>query len=314
MRQITTLPEQTARTFADYLLTLKIQTQLMPDEGGTAVWICDEDQVSRARQELVEFQSNPADARYHAAGATAESLRRQEARLEKSYRKRQESFRRKMQGLGLGRRSVTISLVVISIAVAVASHLGEQYEPVLKWLTISSYVIDDKMIRWPYLSEIRSGEVWRLVTPIFIHFGAIHLVFNMLAMPYLGGAVEARRGSLRFGVLVLVLAIGSNLVQYYLGHTSFVNGQLLFTPLPSFGGMSGVLYGLFGYIWMKSRFEPELGLFMPREVAMFMMVWFFACLFGFIGNVANGAHAGGLLLGLIIGYAPTLWRRLRGRN
>ncbi len=313
MRQITTLPEQTARTFADYLLTLKIQTQLMPEEGGTSVWVCDEDQVGRARQELAEFERNPADTRYHAAGAAADSLRRREAQLEQDYRRRQERFRRKMQGVALARWPVTIALLVISIAVAVASHLGSLNSPVVQWLSISSYRIEGEWIHyWPFLLDIGSGEVWRLVTPIFIHFGVMHLVFNMMALLYLGGAIESRRGSLRFTLLVLVLAIGSNLIQHYFGHPSFTDGQLFFQRSPTFGGMSGVLFGLSGYIWIKSRYEPALGLFMSRENATMTMVWLFLCLFGVLGPIANGAHLGGLALGLLIGYAPVLWRRLRG--
>jgi GlpG protein len=300
MRHLVTLPEQTARTLADYLLTLKIRTQLMPEEGGTGVWVCDEDQVSRARQELVEFERNPADARYRAAGAVADSLRRQESHLEQSYRRRQERFRRKMHSLAPGHGPVTIGLLVISIGVTVATNFGNSESPFA--LSI-----------WFNIFKIFSGEVWRLVTPIFLHLSVLHLVFNMMMLVSFGGAVEARRGSLRMILLVLVLAIGSNLVQYYLGHPVLVNGQMLvLVRLPWFGGMSGVLYGLFGYLWMKSRFEPQLGLFMPRETAIIMIVWFFLCLFGAIGPVANGAHAGGLVLGMLIGYAPSFWRWLRG--
>ncbi len=168
------------------------------------------------------------------------------------------------------------------------------------------------MIYWRLLSEIRSGQIWRLVTPIFIHFGPLHLVFNMMTLLLLGGQVESRRGSIRMGLLVLILAVASNLAEYYLGHPSIANGWILFQSSPQFGGMSGVLFGLFGYAWMKSRFEPRLGLNLPRETVYLMLVWFFLCLLGVIPGIANGAHAGGLLLGLLIGYAPTFWHWLRG--
>jgi GlpG protein len=314
MRQIAILQEQTARTFADYLLTLKIRTQLLPDEGGTAVWVCDEDQVSRARQELAEFQTNPADTRYRSAGAVADSLRKQEAHLEKSYRKRQESFRRKMQNLGVARAPVTIALLLISIGLTLATHFGRWDSPLLQYLFMASFEIKGNWITWHYLSEIASGQVWRLVTPIFVHLNVIHLVFNMMMLVSLGAAVELRRGWVHMILLVLVLAIGSNLVQYYLGHPSFENWPPSFQPSPFFGGMSGVLYGLFGYAWMKSRYESHLGLYMPRETALAMIVWFVLCLTGVLGSIANGAHAGGLFLGLLIGFVPVLWRRLRGRD
>jgi GlpG protein len=318
MRQIATLPDESARTFADYLLTLKIPTQLQPEGDGVAVWVCDEDHVPRARQELAEFTSNPGDARYRGAAPVAESLRRQEARLEEDYNRRQRRLQQRMQGLSVVHRPVTITLITISVVVALASNLGKRdEEPLLQALHISSYqrvtfADGQTTIAWHSLSEIRSGQAWRLVTPIFIHYGAIHLIFNMLMLLSLGGNVESRRGSIRFLLLVLFLAIGSNLAQYYLGHTTFENGQLIPSGSPSFGGMSGVVYGLFGYAWMKSRYEPRLGLTMPNETVFIMIGWFILCLLGIIGAVANGAHAAGLVLGVIIGAAPTLWHWLRG--
>ena len=97
MRQITTLPEQKARTFADYLLTLKIQTQLRPEAEGLAVWVCDEDRVAQARQELGDFTSNPTDPRYQAARPAASVLRREEARVEAAYNRRQDRLSQAMR-------------------------------------------------------------------------------------------------------------------------------------------------------------------------------------------------------------------------
>jgi GlpG protein len=316
MRQIGTLPGESARTFADYLMTLKIRTQLQPEGDGFAVWVCDEDHVPRARQELAEFTGNPTDARYRGVSSAAESLRRQEARVEEDYARRQRRMDQRMRGLGAAHRPLTLALVAISVVVALASNFGKEDDsPLLQALHISSYrhveLADGSPgIAWHDLSEIRSGQVWRLVTPIFIHYGPIHLIFNMLMMLSLGGAVESRRGSLRLLLMVLVLAAGSNFLQY---HVNFEDGALRLRPSPMFGGMSGVLYGVFGYLWMKSRYEPQLGLGMSNETVLIMLGWFVLCLFGVIKGVANGAHAGGLILGLIIGVAPTVWRRLRGK-
>src|SRR5207249_10387817 len=66
------------------------------------------------------------------------------------------------------------------------------------------------------LPEIRHGEVWRLITPIFIHAGAVHLIFNVYALFILGTMIEAREGWLRLGSLVVVIAALSNLGQYYM--------------------------------------------------------------------------------------------------
>ncbi len=98
------------------------------------------------------------------------------------------------------------------------------------------------------------------MTPIFLHFGLIHLLFNMVFLYQLGGMIEARRGPWRYLLLGLVCAVLSNIAQYGLSTIGWEDGRFVVQMPGLFGGMSGVLYGLFGYIWMKSRYEPALGL------------------------------------------------------
>jgi len=64
------------------------------------------------------------------------------------------------------------------------------------------------------LVEVRGGEVWRLVTPIFIHFSIFHILFNCMMAYQLGGAIEMNRGSTRLALLVLLTAVPSNLAQF----------------------------------------------------------------------------------------------------
>jgi GlpG protein len=82
--------------------------------------------------------------------------------------------------------------------------------------------------------------------------------------------------------------------------------------------MSGVVYGLFGYIWMKSRFEPLANMSISPNTVTIMLVWLVACWVGVIEklagiNVANWAHGAGLVAGMVIGFAPTAWRKLSKR-
>src|SRR3954454_19541368 len=88
MRQIVTLPDEDAQKFADYLLTLTIETQLHHDKDGQAVWVCDEDRVPQARQELEAFLRNPADSRYGKASSVAREIREEEEHTEEEYRER----------------------------------------------------------------------------------------------------------------------------------------------------------------------------------------------------------------------------------
>ena len=75
--------------------------------------------------------------------------------------------------------------------------------------------------------------------------------------------------------------------------------------------MSAVNYALFGYIWIKGRFQPQLGLQVGEQTSIILMAWLFLCMTGWMGPVANAAHVAGLIAGAAIAYAPYLLRRLR---
>src|SRR5262249_60151130 len=107
------------------------------------------------------------------------------------------------------------------------------------------------------------------------------------------------RAPCRLPLFVLIPAVSSNVAQFEYSGT------------PLFGGMSGVVYGLFGYIWMKSRFDPSAGLYMDPRNSIIMIVWLFLCMTGAVGHIANAAHVAGVIVGIGVGYAPIAWRKLR---
>ena len=164
------------------------------------------------------------------------------------------------------------------------------------------------------LANIKRGEIWRLATPIFLHLDTFHLLFNMVWLFQLGRMIENRYGPYRLLVLVLVTAVISNFFQCTvpasLGGTppGWSDGFLL-TRL---GGMSGVVYGLLGYVWMKSIYDRSSGFYLGQTTLVIMLGWLVFCmipgatqnLFG--TNVANWAHGIGLVVGLLIGYAPII--------
>jgi len=308
MRQIATLPDgNQAQSLADFLLTLHINTRLDHEAEGWALWVCDEDKVAQAHQELDAFLRAPTDPRYTVAHRTATVLRQEEDRQEEEYRQRQADLREKMTNPAHGGRRVTTALIFASILVAVVTQFGEKPE-MNRYFTITNY--DPKNLTTLTLpQQLATGEVWRLITPIFLHYGMIHLLFNMIWLATFGSQIELSRGPWKFLGLVLLIAVLSNLGQYYIGNISWQPGlRWTFNPDPRFGGMSGVVYGLFGYIWMKTRYDSEMGIYVDPSTVAILIGWFFLCMTPLIGHVANVAHAVGLLVGMAVGIAPLLWR------
>ena len=309
MRQIGTFPdERHAQTLADYLLTVQIRTEVKQDPEGWTLWVRDEDKVPQARQELQAFRENPTDPRYDKAIATARNLIAEEERQEEAYRKKTVALANKLSNPSRGKRPVTGLLIALSIVVAVLTNMGEKPQENLHF-TITSLDRSEDPPRFLTLREqLATGQVYRLVTPIFLHFGIIHLVFNMIWLAQLGGMVEQIRGSARYLGLILLIAVLSNIGQYYLGGLHFAGGNRIdLGPVSTyFGGMSGVVYGLFGYVWMKTRFQPDLGIFISPSNVILLMVWFVLCVLGMTGSikVANAAHAVGLVVGILAGLFP----------
>jgi GlpG protein len=287
MRLIGQLPEEAqARRFSDFLIAKGVRNEIERDGNEAwSLWVHDENQVSEARDWFTRFSAAPGAAEFRNAAPEAAKVREAEARESAEYRRRLSTRQRLFADSGRHTAGIlTYVLIVACVAVAVFSRLGRD-EGVLGPLFISDPGTDST----GFLHDVLAGQVWRLFTPVFIHFGVAHLLFNMLWLFQLGSMIEGRQGHIRFALLVLGLAAGSNIAQYaYAG--------------PSFGGMSGVVYGLFGYIWLRGRFDPASGLFMDRQNVILMVVWFVACFTGLVGPVANGAHAAGVILGAACGY------------
>ena len=141
---------------------------------------------------------------------------------------------------------------------------------------------------------LQQGEFWRLLTPIFLHFGLAHLAFNVLWLAILGSRIEQLSGSVHLLMVVVVSGVFSNMIQSGWGGSAM------------FGGMSGVVYALLGYIWVKGRFVPEPALQLPPGVLGFMLIWLLVGMSGVMEvilgvGIANGAHFGGFAIGLLLG-------------
>ncbi|TNE81556.1 MAG: rhomboid family intramembrane serine protease [Gammaproteobacteria bacterium] len=187
---------------------------------------------------------------------------------------------------------VVVVLLLLSI---VGTAIVDWGMPLIHWFTFQDFELLGDSIRFATADEAMArGQYWRLITPIFLHFGIFHVAFNGVWMWELGRRVEPLAGSVHMLVIVLLMAVASNL------------GQYLWSGPSLFGGMSGVVYGLLGYVWIRNKVAPRPILALPRGLLGFMLVWLFAGMSGLIdmlmaGSIANAAHAVGLLSGMLLG-------------
>lgn len=149
------------------------------------------------------------------------------------------------------------------------------------------------------LGELLSGPV-RLITSVFPHGSVLHLVFNLWWLFVFGTEVETVLGSRSALVLFAALAVGSSAWQ-----EALATGGV---------GLSGVGYGLFGFLWVLSRTDRRFRGVIDRETVRLFVGWFFLCCFltsmG-IWNVGNVAHGAGGILGAILGAAVSKDTRFR---
>jgi GlpG protein len=192
-------------------------------------------------------------------------------------------------------REVPVTALMIGLSLVIFALTGVFGDQLIVALTIVPVGISGgQLVYGSLMDSVMSGQVWRLLSPAFLHFGWMHLIFNLMWVWYFGRQVEFLQGSRTMLLLLIVAGVGANIAQY-------VTGTVLF------GGMSGVVYALLAHVWLMSRRAPGSGFFVPQMLVVFMLGWMvftmtdMAGSVGF-GNVANEAHLGGLLVGLVTGW------------
>ncbi len=309
MRQIGSLKKQAdAERLAAYLVTEGIMAHAEADGEEWAIWVRDENSLEPARQAFRDFAHNPLDRRYEDVERTAAAIRREEAQQRAAARKNVVEMRGKWKSPGTAGTSTPqhAPLVFILIGLCVMASLwtkslnGPSAMARSKGADFMRFASSGSMqsagVTGPAAAfvDIRRGEVWRLITPIFVHIGVLHLVMNAYWMYRFGAQIENFHGTLMLGMLVLICALASNLVQ-------------AITSGPNFFGISGVVTGLFGYVWIKTKYDPTSSLFVSNFTIGFFIVYLFYCLF-MDESIANAAHFVGLGVGAILAYLPVLLR------
>ncbi|HHN5624110.1 rhomboid family intramembrane serine protease GlpG [Enterobacter hormaechei] len=263
-----------AQAFVDYMATQGIILTIQ-QHTQTDVWLADESQAGRVNDELARFLENPGDPRYLAA----------------SWQSGQTGsglhYQRFLFLATLRERAGPFTLLLMAACIIV--------------FIIMSVVGDQSVmiaLAWPYDPSLQF-DVWRYFTHALMHFSVMHILFNLLWWWYLGGAVEKRLGSGKLIVITLISALLSGYVQHKFSG-------------PWFGGLSGVVYALMGYAWLRGERDPDSGIYLQRGLITFALIWLIAGWFDLFGmSIANGAHVTGLAVGLAMALADTLHARKR---
>ncbi|MBW4936046.1 rhomboid family intramembrane serine protease [Marinobacter sp. F4206] len=187
---------------------------------------------------------------------------------------------------------VVLGLIIFAVIMVWVTAMGRNE------LAAALMVIDPRDFDWSTMAgrmdalanTLASGQVWRLLTPDFLHFSWTHIIFNAVMLWFLGSQIEWFDGRGRLITLFLATSIFSNGLQY------LVSG-------PLFGGLSGVVYGILGYCWLSQRKVPRFHF--PPALVTFAVVWMvigftpFTELLG-LGRMANEAHLGGFVSGVAL--------------
>lgn len=264
-----------ALLFCDYARTLEIGAQVVSEGDGFVIY-CSQEKYDLALIEFKQFIAQPHHAKYQQAAwqnGKVTDVNSHSPTLLNSF---------KAQFFG---HAGLVTLVIFSLCwlVFMVSELGFA-NVIFQQLKFYPQLTLESIIQAPH----------RLLGPALFHFSWLHIVFNTMWWWQLGGSIEKAFGKASLLKLFLATALASNIGQF------MVDG-------PNFGGLSGVVYGLVGYVWWLGWLMPEKGLSLSKPIIGFMLFWL---LLGYTTilpfNIANTAHLLGLISGCGLAYIKFL--------
>ena len=308
------------------------------------IWVLDEDQLLDAHKLTATFNANPEDPQFASVLNEANKIEEVKNKQQKARQKEANKLERQQQGHSArSDKSLTRSIIILcsvlfgaslvfessdgnfihdSLGVVRTTSINESYNERIQQQPESlppkeaKASVDSKLkssYNSLFLEDIKRGQVWRMVTPIFLHArGAslssfLHIFFNMYWLFALGLGLERLFGASNFILLILFTGVISILLPAIspdggiFGLTALGGGPVV--------GFSGVIYGIIGFGWIKMKMQPHLGILIPPFVFIFMMIWLGIGLVspegGFFGAISHLAHAAGLLAGVAFGYTHT---------
>ncbi|TXZ08724.1 rhomboid family intramembrane serine protease GlpG [Vibrio mimicus] len=271
MQLLTTLNNpRAAQAFIDYMAAHQIDIQMMPDASGQfSLWVLHDQHVDVAQAELQAFLQNPYDQKYQAASWDVADQKRPQFHY---------TSPNLLSLIKAKAGAFTLFIMALCIAIFALQIFGAG-DAIFNALHFPAQASQ----QW---------QIWRWVSHALLHFSVMHIAFNLLWWWQFGGDLEQRLGSLKLIKLFIVSAIISGAGQYW------VEGA-------NFGGLSGVVYALAGYLWVLGQRAPQLGLSIPRSLMGFMLIWL---VLGFVQPfmaIANTAHLAGLISGVVLAWMDT---------
>lgn len=273
-----------ALAFSDYLNSRGLSSRVEVEPDRFAIFLQREQDLEQARLELDDFLDNPEDNKYWQSSWHSGSL------IKEPLNPRSAGAGGILRNLWQRGGALTLTVVILCVLGFIAFYADPRT------------VFD--ALRYPDNPLQAGGEWWRLLTPVFLHFGIMHLVFNLIWWWDLGGLIERTQSRLQLLGVFLVTALASNLWQFQAAG-------------PGFGGLSAVVYGLLGYVWVYPLLNPAVGFRLRKEILYFMIGWlllgYTGLLDNIIGKMANAAHASGLITGMGLGLVFGLLHRSTAR-
>ncbi|GFD85327.1 rhomboid family intramembrane serine protease GlpG [Alteromonas marina] len=269
-----------AHLLANYLTSQSISATVMQSDKEFVVVLDDHAHVDRAKVIAEDFLTNPTNPKYQQAAWDSGK-----------------NVQLAPSGSGFSVKNIindaikapfTSVVFLLCVAVYTLSLLG-LFAPIAQHLLMQPFSV---------LSE--NHEWWRLLGPAFIHFSALHIIFNLLWWGMLGAKIERTLGVSMLLIVFLVSATISNAAQAIFSDPVQANLYL-------FGGLSGVVYAVMGFVWWLGWLRPSWGLSLPNSIVGFMLVWL---VLGYADilwvNMANAAHTAGLISGCLLAGALSL--------
>ncbi|MEZ9539362.1 rhomboid family intramembrane serine protease GlpG [Shewanella sp. 10N.286.51.B8] len=270
MIEIGQLPNaRAAQAFIDYLKGLGIECYPVVIETGVSLVVDQQSQAEQAKYEFEQFRQNPYQKKYLQASWDNGTT---ETKLDYG-----------SSSLGLIQQFITGAgpLTLITFFACVLVYAGMN-------LGFANSIFS-QLSFFGAVPQSDISQIWRVFTPSLMHFSLMHIAFNLLWWWYLGGKIETKLGSKPLIILLVVAGSLPSIVQY------MMTG-------PNFGGLSGVVYAVVGYTWIMGQRQPQSGIGIPNSYMGFMLVWLVLGFTDLLGMpIANGAHIGGLLIGLAQG-------------